>query len=247
MIAQPSVYFVVDAGNTRLKIGCFHSINDFEVFRFTYDETEKVTQLIAEKAPIATLLSSVVSSEQLTILYEILHPTVLLTHTTPLPIDFSNYSTFPTLGVDRIANAVAASFFAPKAACVIDAGTCIKLDLIDTNHRYLGGSISPGVQMRFDALHEFTAQLPKLGPEKNTPPYIGSSTKDSILSGVINGSTHEIKGFIQHFKQQFPQLTIFLTGGDANMFDFALKNNIFVDQNFTLKGLFLILHHNASL
>jgi type III pantothenate kinase len=235
---------VIDAGNTRIKVALINSISELSVSYFLYDELDELSKLLQQTQPRASLLSGVVGQEVLQKLYEIIKPTIVLSHQTPLPIDCSNYSTFHTLGVDRIANAVAAAYFSNNRALVIDAGTCIKFDFVDSN-KYMGGSISPGINMRFKALNEFTANLPFIDVFSAKAPLIGTNTHEAITSGVVNGCIEEVKGFVLQFNQQFQPISIFLTGGDANFFEEALKKDIFMDQNFTLKGLFLILQHNA--
>ena len=161
-----------------------------------------------------------------------------------LPISIEEYDTPKTLGTDRIANAVAAHHYSnTEQALVIDVGTCIKFDLV-LKGKYQGGSISPGYAMRLKAMHEFTGALPQLELEDFSPT-IGKSTKQAMLSGVINGIQAEISGFINYYTQQYQQLTIFLTGGDHKRFDKELKNSIFADDNLTIKGLYIILKHNV--
>src|SRR5690606_17210513 len=119
-----------------------------------------------------------------------------LTQKSPLPI-VNAYSTPETLGNDRLANAVAANTMFPDQNClVIDIGTCLKFDFVNAENKYLGGSISPGYQMRFRALHTYTEKLPLISP-KHPNELIGSSTETSIRSGVYNGLLNEIEGMIE--------------------------------------------------
>jgi type III pantothenate kinase len=119
---------------------------------------------------------------------------------------------------------------------IIDAGTCITYDFITNKKEYLGGAISPGLSMRYQALHNFTAKLPLL---ENNPPesFIGNSTNQSIYSGVVNGLCYEIEGFISEYSVKNEQFTIILTGGDAIFLANRLKSTIFADENFLLKSL----------
>jgi len=164
---------------------------------------------------------------------------------TLLPITL-NYKTLETLGKDRIALAVAAAQLYPhKNVLIIDAGTCITYDFIDKHKEYQGGSISPGIQMRFKALNTFTDKLPLINPTDNVE-LLGKSTSESISSGVMNGVYSEIDGIIDKYKINFPDIEVILTGGDIIYFDKKLKNNIFANSNLVLKGLNMILDYNAG-
>lgn len=245
MDQQTTSFYVLDAGNTRVKIAEFQSDALVNVHVFEVSQKEELLAYLSEIKSDSSLFSGVVSSDYLTHLAEKWTPTLVLSSSTSLPISLEKYLTKETLGVDRIANAVAGHHYANgKPALIIDAGTCLKFDFVDAEGNYLGGSIAPGVRLRFKAMNDYTANLPLIDDYSSTP-LIGDATKTSLTSGVINGMTAEINGFIEQYRQQFPQLTIFLTGGDAILFDKALKSSIFVDRNFTLKGLFLILKHNV--
>ncbi|MGB5270960.1 MAG: type III pantothenate kinase, partial [Eudoraea sp.] len=160
-------------------------------------------------------------------------------------IPFKNsYATPQTLGMDRVALATAAFYFNPDAnTLVIDAGTCITYDMINDYGEYLGGAISPGLRMRYKALHEHTSKLPLLEP-KNYNDIIGNSTDASIHSGVLNGICREIDGVIGQYQSRFEDLTVILTGGDAQILSKRLKNTIFAHSNFLLKGLNYLLEYN---
>lgn len=164
---------------------------------------------------------------------------------TKLPIQIC-YATPRTLGRDRIANAVAAHALAPnKNVLSIQAGSCLVCDFVTKNGDYLGGSIAPGIDMKIKALHQFTAQLPQV--EKGSPDhFIGKTTEQSILSGVINGTKHEIEGFIAQYQQEFGDVHVFLTGGNADLLKNSIKNAIFANSNLVLIGLNKILQINVE-
>jgi type III pantothenate kinase len=238
-------FFVIDAGNTRLKIAEFQNDDLIRVQVFTYDEEETIKDYLSSIKVGYSLLSGVIKEDFLNRLTDIWSPTLRLNGSTPLPISLEKYQTPTTLGADRVANAVAGNYFSKGGnALIIDIGTCLKFDFVDSSGSYQGGSIAPGIGLRFKSMNDYTANLPLIEDFTATK-LVGDSTKGSMMSGVINGITAEISGFIDQYTQQFPQLTIFLTGGDAILFDNALKSSIFVDQNLTLKGLFLILKHNV--
>lgn len=160
-------------------------------------------------------------------------------------IPFKNsYATPQTLGIDRIALATAA-FYRNKNGntLVIDAGTCITYDVVNDYNEYLGGAISPGIQMRYKAMHEQTAKLPLL--EKEAPlDFIGNATNSCMHSGVIYGVLYEIEGVISQYQHRFEHLTVILTGGDSHFLSKRLKNTIFADYKFLLKGLNYLLEYN---
>jgi len=164
-----------------------------------------------------------------------------------LPQLFNNlYATPTTLGNDRIALVSAAcKKFPGKNVLVIDAGTCITYDFKNDREAYFGGAISPGLQMRFRALHTFTENLPLLEPE-DAVKLIGDSTKTSMQSGVIFGLTAEIEGVISQYEASYKDLTIIFTGGDAQFLCKRFKNSIFANSNFLLEGLNYILEFNKS-
>jgi type III pantothenate kinase len=168
----------------------------------------------------------------------------MLDHQTPLPLT-NNYRTPETLGKDRLACAAGAAFLFPKKdVLVIDAGTCIKYEFVSHRGIYEGGAISPGLEMRFNALHTFTDKLPLLHPATEAP-LIGNDTRDAILSGIMKGTLLEIRGFIKEYEILFPELQLIITGGDASFFDKQLKNSIFADPFLVLRGLNFILRHNV--
>ena len=170
--------------------------------------------------------------------------TLILNSETKLP--FKNlYKTPKTLGVDRIALVCASvEQFPDKNVLIIDAGTCITYDFINTKNEYLGGAISPGIRLRYQSLHNLTANLPLLETEmpENS---IGNSTASSIHSGVVFGILKEIDGVIEDYQEKYSDLTVILTGGDAYFLSKQLKNSIFANSNFLLEGLNFILEYNS--
>lgn len=153
-----------------------------------------------------------------------------------------NYKTPQTLGLDRLA-AVAGAMakFLNSNLLVVDMGTCVTFDFVDEKSVYYGGSIAPGFEMRFKALHHFTQKLPQIKYEDQSVKLIGDSTENSILSGVYNGYKHEILGIISAYEQQYNDVKIVLTGGDYKLFDLEVKNRIFADDFLVLRGLQQIL------
>jgi type III pantothenate kinase len=170
---------------------------------------------------------------------------VLLDRHLKLPFTI-NYQTIETLGVDRLALvAAAANTYPNQNVLTIDAGTCITYDFLSDTNNYLGGSISPGLRMRYTALHQQTAKLPKLSPEYPVN-ITGNSTNQAIHSGVVMGLIYELDGVISDYMANYQKLTVVLTGGDTNFLAEKLKSVIFANPNFLLQGLNNILNFNLQ-
>lgn len=162
---------------------------------------------------------------------------------TPL---INDYSTPQTLGFDRIAVAVGAHYLYPRRnILVIDAGTAITYEVITSNGHYKGGAISPGLRLRFQALHAHTARLPLIDPTPHAP-LVGTSTIECILSGVVNGAVSEMDGFIEKISSIYDDCLVVLTGGDSKFFANKLKNSIFVNPYLMVLGLNRILEFNVE-
>ena len=239
---------IVDIGNTVAKLAVFEQGEPLEVIRCS-NQTLDQLPVLCRKYPIRRgIVSSVVTLSN-TVLEQLARwdfPIIRLTHETPVPIK-NLYKTPQTLGADRLAAVIGANAIRPnRDLLIIDAGTCITYDFIDGKGQYHGGNISPGKRMRFKALHSFTDKLPEICPEGETPAY-GQTTATAIRSGVIHGIEFEIKGYISHLMKNYPELLVFLTGGDEFSFDTNLKNTIFADGLLVLKGLNRILAYNDEI
>lgn len=227
---------ILDIGNTRVKSALFNGLEMVQQDSFSVDK-DRIKQTI-EQHPGKIIYSSVVDLH-LTFESKINSNLIVLSHKTPIPIK-NLYQNPETLGNDRLANAVAINTLSQSNnALAIDCGTCLKFDLVK-NGEYSGGSISPGLQMRFNALHTFTDKLPLVEP-KEFDRLNGMNTQESILSGCYRGMLAEIKQTIADYETQFGKLDIYLTGGDHLFFANHLKNCIFADPFLTLKGLNEIL------
>lgn len=166
-----------------------------------------------------------------------LFPVYLFSSDTKIPLE-NAYRSASTLGSDRLAASIGAYAVYPDAdVLVIDAGTCIKYNFTNAANQYLGGGISPGLAMRFKALHQFTGKLPLIEPAGEPIALIGRDTRQSILSGVITGSVAEIEGIISAYREQYPGLIAVMTGGDGEYLAKQLKSSIFTLHNLVLKGL----------
>jgi type III pantothenate kinase len=164
---------------------------------------------------------------------------------TPIPL-ISAYETPETLGADRLSAAIAANSLMPSDnLLIINAGTAITYDMVSAEGIYQGGAISPGLSIRFKALHTFTGRLPLLDKITDVP-LTGKSTADSILSGVLNGALAEVDGIIEKYSALYPGLKTILSGGDNNYFDKRLKNKTFAIPNLVLTGLNITLEYNIE-
>ena len=236
---------VIDIGNTKVKVAVFEL--DTIITAVVCEEINLVKELkrISNQYTFKRSIVSSVKDINEEYLEELQKLPFLIILNTDTPLPFKNlYATPSTLGNDRIALAAASVCIHPfKNTLVIDAGTCITYDFINAKNEYLGGAISPGIAMRYKSLHQYTGNLPLLSKNEEFN-IIGTSTKSSIHSGIINGISCEIKGVIAQYKQDFGDLTIVLTGGDTKFLSKQLKNSIFAHQNFLLRGLNKILTFN---
>jgi type III pantothenate kinase len=236
---------VLDFGNTRIKLGCFDGETLLNCT--IYDHWDVLIASLTQLKPNHIMICSVVelTALQLSIINK-MAPTILFLHNTPIPI-INLYKSASTLGSDRLAAAIGANFLMPnKNILVIDAGTCIKYNFVTKNNEYLGGGISPGLQMRFKALQHFTDKLPLISFDANYNQLIGTDTSESIKMGVQIGLMAEVKEIITQYISNFSDINIVLTGGDASILQKGLKNNIFADPNLILKGLNRILNYQLA-
>jgi type III pantothenate kinase len=232
----PSIY-ALDIGNTRAKLALFvddalHSIS-------FADNPDSLKLLLTHGFPI--VVSNVSHTEWTDALSLLPNPILDIQREGNLPFH-SNYASPKTLGMDRICNiaALCHPHQITQNRLVIDIGTCVKMDFIDENNTYLGGSIAPGIQLQLNALHDYTAQLPKLSPEESFSILLGNDTHSSMQSGVMGGIHAAIQWRITEFNNRYQNLQVYMTGGDAHYFDLVQKNNIFVDENLTLRGIYAL-------
>ena len=230
---------VVDVGNTRIKAAVFEGATLFEIFVFSKTELKKnIENILKNFEKISDMvISSVGDVEKLSFLqYNKVLNVHFLSHEHSFP--FHNcYATPTTLGIDRMVLAAGATLqFPNQNRLVIDAGTCVTYDFVDEKNNYLGGAIAPGLRLRYEALHNFTAKLPLLSLESPNN-FIGTSTSECIHSGVVNGFFYEIDGLIAEYKARYSNFIIILTGGDTDFLAKRLKNTIFANSNFLLESL----------
>jgi len=241
---------VIDIGNTRTKIAVFSGRTLFFVQAFEKIGITDIEEIINQFPTIKKVIFSSVSfidkdKDEIKEFLKQRFRFIEMSNELSLPIN-NNYLTPRTLGNDRIAGVIGANaLFSDNDCLVIDAGTCITLDLIDKTGNYYGGSISPGINMKYKALNTFTESLPLIDDKFKMEDIVGNNTQSSIISGVINGTVMEIKGFIAYYKKKYPELKILFTGGDAHFLHNYFKENTILEEHLVLSGLNIILDTNA--
>ena len=241
-----------DFGNTRLKCGVFVIDRLTEVLSLDDDSNETIAKVLDTYKPESTIVSSVINHN--TDIEKLLSDRSLfvkLDAATPLP--FTTPVAKPeTIGADRLALAAFAVYFNKNQNnLVISLGSCITYNFINKYNSFIGGSISPGMEMRFKSLNAFTAKLPLVKADpmafRWNFPLIGYDTNTNILSGVLQGMAAEIDGIINEYRQKFENFNVLLTGGDTDNFAQHLKNKIFADPYLILKGLYAISKYNHEI
>ncbi len=235
---------IIDIGNTRSKLFAFNG-NQLIDHIVCSDSLSEISHFIEKNECKQGILST---TAKLTLKAEhqingLPFDILRMTGNTPTPVKV-RYKTPKTLGTDRLAAIVAAQDMKPRSnILVIDCGTCVTYDILDAEGNYWGGNISPGLNMRLQAMHNLTAKLPLVTADGDLPD-VGYDTQTAIRSGAILGLRHEIEGFISHFKQKFTTLSVFLTGGDAKKLGMSEESCIFAADYLVPYGLNLILNYN---
>jgi len=239
---------ILDAGNSYVKLAVFQDgtllcldVVLYVDFKIAFDD------LFKKYNKIDKVVLSSVGELTLDVINALKKNVFVLEVSNEIKLPFYNlYKTPKTLGRDRLA-LVAASIkdYSNKNVLIIDAGTCITFDFINYKNQYLGGAISPGLNMRYKALNFYTTGLPLLEKEP-VKQFLGDSTNSCMHSGVVNGVINEIEGVISQYRLQYEDLTVILTGGDANFLSKQLKSSIFANSNFLLEGLNYLLNYNIK-
>ena len=236
----------LDFGNTRLKGAIFKGPDLTDVIVLGEDPVSHLQDILQQYQPDASILSSVVN-----------HPEEVerLLHQHTRFHKLSNLSKLPftipvgkpeTVGADRLAIAAAAVHLFPhRHNLAIGLGTCITYNFINQSHQLVGGSISPGLEMRLKSLQHYTAKLPLVKADWNVP-LIGYDTATNIQSGVVLGMAKEMDGIIEAYGNRFGNFNVLLTGGDIPYFEPHLKSKIFADPHLIFKGLYAISQVNNA-
>ncbi len=238
---------VIDQGNSQCKVAVFDEQGNICLEERLNELTVSLLEeIMLSFCPDACILSSVRPEDEVVTnwLRKTLQHVVFFSAQTPLPLTV-DYGTPGTLGADRLAAAVGARTLSPgRTLLVIDMGTAITYDLVSRDGVYLGGNIAPGIRLRFKSLHENTGRLPLVEPKMDFDTF-GKDTQSAIQAGVMQGIVHEVRGYMDHYKQAYPDLFAFLTGGDLIYFAENLKSGIFVSKNLVLTGLNAILNDHV--
>jgi type III pantothenate kinase len=238
----------IDVGNTQVKSAVFEEDRLLEKGVFLLSDFEKSIEKILKKFSRISVLtvSSVGKLEDETLnLFKERVEVYVIDREKRFPFE-NNYATPRTLGIDRmILTAGAVLQFPNQNRLIIDVGTCVTYDFVDSKNVYYGGAISPGLRLRYEAMHNYTAKLPRLTLEEPQS-LVGDSTVQSMHSGVVNGLTFEIDGYIDGLKGENENFIIILTGGDANFLAKRLKNTIFANSNFLLESLNLLYQYQIN-
>jgi type III pantothenate kinase len=237
----------IDWGNSRTKVALFDKEKIVAEYNFRQDEAlMSLKQLMEDKRPDRGIVCSVADhpTELIPFLEGAGCKVTLLNSATALPI-MNAYHSPESLGADRLALAVASwSAFPGQNSMAISIGTAITYNFVQKSGIFRGGAISPGVQSRLNALYQDTDRLPQVKAEGELL-LLGYDTETGIRSGVLNGIRFEIEGMIEAYKEQYSDINITITGGDAGFFEGKLKSQIFADSKLLMKGLNLILEYNA--
>lgn len=231
---------VIDIGNTRIKTAVFSSGGTLED-KSVFDTLQEASDWHAAKGSTSVILATVRPEQALEAPYK-LHR---LGPESRLPFE-NLYKSPNTLGADRIAAMAAAAIqFPEQAVLVFDIGTCITIDVLHPGKRYLGGNISPGIEIRLQALHQMTGRLPLVSADA-AHSFMGTDTRSAIAAGVISGIQNELEGYIRHFQIRYPDLLTVFCGGDQSRFDLSGKYKIFATPDFVLQGLYNLLILNED-
>ncbi len=242
------MHLAIDIGNTAVKAGIFDGDELLWTGMLQGPLPEAIEQLPYNQELRRVIFCSVkTDEEELKAALGQRFEVWVLDHELPLPFEV-RYETPQTLGRDRLAAVAGAMALMPQTDClVIDAGTCITMDVLSREGVFLGGNISPGVRMRLAAMHAFTARLPSIEPDW-TPwqPLLGNSTRRAMQQGAVWGALLEVQGAIDAFRKRWPTMQVLITGGDAAFFVENLKTKIFAHPNLVLIGLNKILTYNVE-
>ncbi len=245
LMRDPDMQLAIDIGNSAAKVGLFeqHRLMKTAILA-TDDLLHALTAWPADKVIVSSVDRAKVKG-LLPGLRQLYRHVLELTPATPLPFEVQ-YLTPHSLGMDRLAAAAGALVHARPPVAVVDAGTCITCDLVNSQGQFVGGVISPGLRMRLQAMHRFTAALPSL--ELAEPQgFPGRSTEEAMLHGALTGARHEVAGYLRSYRQAEPQLQVFVCGGDAQYFDKINEFVTFAHSNLVLEGLNAILIFNEKL
>lgn len=238
---------VVDIGNSFTKFAFFEQDAIVEKHQLK-NNISKILEAINTFKSIDNTIISSVNNDLLKIIEKAIKKLtkniLIFNYKTKIPIE-NKYTAKKTLGLDRLAAIIGANNLFPNSnILVFDAGTALTIDFINNKNEYLGGNISPGLEMRFNSLHNYTSKLPLVEKSESFPD-IGKTTEEAIIAGIQKGIIYEIDAYINDFKKNYDELKVVFTGGDSFFFEKKLKNTIFANPNLVLIGLHKVLKFNV--
>lgn len=235
---------LIDIGNTRVKIALFQGKDLFSTANISECSLKIIQNFVAGHDVSSAIISSVKEISCETSRVADYYDAIFLAENTLVPVK-NLYRNVEELGADRLAAVVGAYFLYPKKKVVVfDAGTCLTIDFLNDEGEYIGGRISPGIDMRYKALHNFTDKLPLI-QKKKTVPIIGDDTDSSIISGVQQGILAEVGSIISEYRSRNPDTIAVITGGDCFFFETEIKSGIFAQPDLVMIGLSEILDFNV--
>jgi type III pantothenate kinase len=240
------MYLTIDRGNTRTKAGVFNEVHELVAITAFTNPAAKELQEFADQHGIQHVIMTTSGSSTWQI-SDLVVPGIKieLSHTTPLPVKII-YSTPETLGRDRIAAVCGAHALYPGKNClVVDAGTCITMNLLLASGIFIGGNIAPGITMRLKAMHDYTAKLPLAEPGFPTLAF-GDSTMHALQNGACLGAVMEVEGILNRAREAYGEVLLVITGGDSDLLADGLISQIFVSPELVMHGLFQILVLNVD-
>jgi len=237
---------IFDFGNSLTKYFFIQDDKVIERGSFTSSKFDENILHVKNKGKIEKLIYSSVIDDKGKELSDVFEKTIIISlKDENLTLPFTNQYKSETLGEDRVALVSAGlNLYPNKDLLIIDVGTCITYDLVSSNKEYVGGSISPGFNLRYNSLNDYTSNLPKLYPMPMES-IIGQSTEEHIHSGIYNGIIGEINYNIARHRDDLANIETIISGGGSNFLLNKIKNVIFADQDFLAYGLNHILQTNS--
>lgn len=238
---------VVDIGNTSVKTALFDGKEPVTIERSGTEEMRRNISLLSSGHKIENIIISSVASDPSELIKELEEKGFSVHHLTGrsnFPFK-SEYKTPETLGVDRLAAAAGGVFhFGDANMLIIDAGSALTFDMV-TGSIFRGGTISPGMQMRFKALHTFTGKLPLCGftSDISLP---ATATTDAIAKGVVSGIIFELNEYIRIFNNSHSNPVTILTGGDSMQLSGLIEGEFITLPNLVLEGLNYLIEFNRE-
>jgi len=238
---------VIDIGNTRTKAGVFKGDQLLHQFSGSVlGVLDHLKPFDGGKVIVSAVGKGLVEVKTQ---YEGRMPVLVFDRQVKIPIQL-HYDTPDTLGLDRVAAAIGASVVLPgKNVMVVDIGSCITIDIVEKGQGFCGGVISPGMNMRFKAMHTFTQNLPLIEVDEidlKTVTLPALSTRACMIAGVLKAMEFEIAGHFKHYQSIYPDLALIITGGDAPYFENKFNTPIFTKVSLVLVGLNRVLEHHVA-